>query len=88
VSTGCLLVAEIGGTVAGFAVVEKHSFGDESVELIKVDPAAGRRGVATALPERMSSSRSTSKLLTSTNLSNHPMQRLMGASARSKSAAR
>ncbi|WP_432457554.1 GNAT family N-acetyltransferase [Cellulomonas iranensis] len=78
-STGALRVAGTAGDVVGFAVVVRHFFGHDLVELVKVAPAARRRGVATALLAHASGTRATPKVFTSTNLSNRPMQAVLDA---------
>lgn len=67
-------LATDGGTVLGFAVTDQSFFGNEFVELVRVLPAARRRGVASGLLAAVGAARRTPKLFTSTNLSNHPMQ--------------
>ncbi|MGN8051229.1 GNAT family N-acetyltransferase [Curtobacterium sp. 22159] len=67
-------LATDGVTVLGFAVTDQSFFGNKFVELVRVLPAARRRGVASGLLAAVSAARRTPKLFTSTNLSNHPMQ--------------
>ena len=62
------------GTALGLAVIDQSFFGNEFIELVRVLPAARRRGVASGLLTAVSAARRTPKLFTSTNLSNHPMQ--------------
>lgn len=74
-----LWVAEDGGDVVGLAVSECSFFGNEFIELVRVLPAARRRGVASELLSAVSAQRRSAKLFTSTNLSNTPMQGVLAS---------
>lgn len=52
IEAGRVLVAEVDGTVAGFAAVQPHANGDLELDGLFVEPALFRRGVGRALIER------------------------------------
>lgn len=70
-------IADDGGEVIGYGVLS-HAFYDQGfVEMLYVDPDRRRCGAGRALLLHMESFCRTSKLFTSTNLSNLPMQSLL-----------
>jgi len=77
VDSGSTRVCEQQGKLVGFAVTEATFFGHEFVEMLRVAPSARRMGAGSLLLSVISSERATSKLFTSTNLSNTPMQTLL-----------
>lgn len=72
-------IAERRSTIVGVAMSEPSFFGNEFIELVRVAPSARRLGVASRLIESVSRDRRSSKLFTSTNLSNTSMQTLLGS---------
>jgi ribosomal protein S18 acetylase RimI-like enzyme len=71
------LVAREGETRLGFAIVNTAFFEQHFIDLLVVQPASRRRGVATALIHYVEKTRPTDKLFTSTNESNTIMQALL-----------
>ncbi|WP_251061831.1 MULTISPECIES: GNAT family N-acetyltransferase [unclassified Streptomyces] len=74
---GSVLVAEESSAPVGYGVLEYTFFEQGFLTLLTVAPHARRRGVATRLVEAVEAACTTAKLFTSTNVSNHPMQRLL-----------
>lgn len=72
---GLCLVAEKDSEIVGFCL-DGRVFGFAFLELLVVAPSHRRRGVGTLLLEAWEESAETTKLFTSTNESNTPMQRL------------
>ncbi len=77
VAGGCCLVAEQGGRVVGYGILEYTFYGQGFVALLYVHPSHRRQGVGTALMRHLEATCRTPKLFTSTNLSNLPMQALL-----------
>jgi ribosomal protein S18 acetylase RimI-like enzyme len=77
VSEGRTWVATCNGTVAGYGIMVHHFFGHSFVELLYVDAVYRHQGVGSTLLSWMEEQSQTPLLFTSTNLSNHPMQRLL-----------
>jgi len=73
----CALVALRENAVVGYAEVAPAFFGRQFVSLLSVHPGHRRQGLATALMKAVESRCKESKLFTSTNLSNQPMQSLL-----------
>lgn len=69
-------VARDGWDVVGYAVLTTHFFGQYFIELVVVDPAQRRKGVASALMRHIEKLVPAEKLFTSTNQSNTVMQTL------------
>ncbi|MCP2261664.1 Ribosomal protein S18 acetylase RimI [Streptoalloteichus tenebrarius] len=80
VSAGDTRVAEIDGEVVGYCVVEENFFDQAFVTMVMVAPRARGHGVGAGLLDDAQRRRRTEKIFTSTNLSNHPMQRLLARS--------
>ena len=72
------LAAERDGHLLGYAVLEHTFFEQGFVSMVYVAEAERRRGVGRALVEALAARCKTRKLFSSTNQSNHPMQRLFG----------
>src|SRR5436190_1194119 len=72
-SKGRLLVAELDGDPVGSAAHGRF-FGYDFLELLAVQPAKRRQGIATALIRAVESRSRSGKLFTSTNRSNRPMR--------------
>ncbi len=70
-----LLVAAVGGDVVGYAVVGRL-FAYDFLELLFVAPDHRRAGVAGRLVAAVAEAATSTRLFTSTNRSNEPMQRL------------
>jgi len=70
-------LAEAGGHAVGYVVADESFFGYPFVALLMVAPPFRRGGVATALMKHVEASFSGTKLFTSTNQSNVPMQALL-----------
>jgi ribosomal protein S18 acetylase RimI-like enzyme len=74
-----IFVAESGGRVVAFGVMRPIFFLEPFVELIVVDQANRRRGIARALLAYLDSQHNRPKLWISTNRSNTPMQGLLAS---------
>jgi ribosomal protein S18 acetylase RimI-like enzyme len=70
------LVAEIGGTVVGMAVWDRDFFARAFIWMLGVHPLYHRRGVASALIQKIETFCPGEPLFTSTNKSNAAMQAL------------
>lgn len=75
---GSVTVAEDASGLLGYCVVEYTFFEQGFVAMLMVTPAARGRGVGRGLLDAAAASCTTPKLFTSTNVSNQPMQRLLG----------
>ena len=76
VAEGRALVADSGSGVTGFCVRGRF-FDYDFLQLLVVDEASRRRGVATALVRAWEETAGTTKLFISTNESNLPMRALL-----------
>lgn len=74
---GLLVVAEDASGPLGYCVVEYTFFDQGFVTMLMVVPSARGKGVGYRLLESAAVSCTTSKLFTSTNVTNQPMQRLL-----------
>jgi GNAT superfamily N-acetyltransferase len=70
-------VAEIDGTVAGFAVASRNFFAKPFVDLLVVGEDHRRLGVGSALMNHCEAVHDDDRLFTSTNQSNAPMRALL-----------
>jgi ribosomal protein S18 acetylase RimI-like enzyme len=70
-------VACLSSRVVGIAVVDRTFFGNAFVQMLRVKDDNRRQGIGGALIRDLAHHRTTEKLFTSTNLSNHPMQTLL-----------
>ena len=78
IESGDCLVSESDGVISGFLTVHRRSFfGRDFIELLTVDPAHRRQGIASDLLRTVSSSSTTSQLFISTNSSNVAMRDLL-----------
>ena len=77
ISEGTCHVAAIGGELAAYGALSNHFFGAAFIEMLVVGSDFRRQGVGSALVGHLQKSRSGSKLFTSTNMSNHSMQKLL-----------
>lgn len=81
---GVVHVARDPSGPVGYAVLEYTFFEQGFLTLLMVAPGARRRGVGAHLLRAVEAACTTAKLFTSTNVSHHPMQRLLqGAGWRS-----
>ncbi len=69
-------VAQVDGQVAAYGVLTSHFFGHSFVEMVMVSQKFRRQGLGAAIIEYLRSVASGSKLFSSTNMSNVPMQML------------
>lgn len=76
-AAGVARVAEVDGRTVGYCVVEATFFGHEFVTMVMVARDARGQGVGAALLDDAWRRCRTTKMFTSTNLSNHVMQRLL-----------
>ena len=74
----CFL-AEDKGSVVGTLILTYHFFSQGFIELVIIDREHQRRGIGTALMRFAESQCKTSKLFSSTNLSNQPMMNLFSS---------
>ena len=80
VASGGCIVAEHGGSVVGYGVLEDSFFGQGFVSILYVAASQRRHGVGGALLRALVRRCTTPKLFTSTNASNLPMQGLLARS--------
>jgi len=78
VEAGSCYVADDGGGPIGYGVLVYSFYEHGFVEMLYVHPERRRGGAGTALLRHLESVCRTEKLFTSTNLSNLPMQSLLG----------
>ena len=71
----CFVVAD--GQILGYGVLEYTFYDNGFVSMLVVQPESRRRAAGTALMKHFESVCQTTKLFTSTNLSNLPMQSLL-----------
>ncbi|MER5353913.1 GNAT family N-acetyltransferase [Kitasatospora sp. NPDC002551] len=74
---GLVLLAEDASGPLGYSVLEYTFFEQGFVTMLMVAPTARGQGVAARLLKATEAACTTPKLFTSTNVSNHPMQRLL-----------
>lgn len=77
VTTASIRVAQTQARVVGYCVTEYTFFGQAFITMLMVAANARRHGVGSRLLQDAQQRRSTTKMFTSTNLSNQPMQRLL-----------
>ncbi len=80
IESALCLIAERAGRVVGYGVLEYTFFGNGFISMVYVAEPMRREGVGRALLQALAKRCTTSKLFTSTNESNEPMQRLLEAS--------
>lgn len=71
-------VIKLGRKVIGFGVLEYSFFGKGFVSMLYIDSEFRRKGAGVSLLTYLESITTSDKLFTSTNLSNIPMQTLLG----------
>lgn len=74
--SACCYVAQVDGQVAAYGVLTDHFFGHSFIEMVMVSQKFRRKGLGAAIIEYLRSVASGSKLFSSTNMSNVPMQML------------
>ena len=74
---GVVLMARDSSGPLGYSVLEYSFFEQGFVTMLMVAPSARRRGVGARLLTAVETVCTTTKLFTSTNVSNHPMQQLL-----------
>jgi ribosomal protein S18 acetylase RimI-like enzyme len=80
VISGTCFVAVAEEGVIGYGVLNYNFYDNGHIDMLYVDSGHRRRGAGEALLQHMESLCQTSKLFTSTNLSNSPMQTLLAKS--------
>ena len=78
ITTGSMRVAVAADEIVGYCVTERAFFGHWFVEMLMVAEDSRGQGIGAELLLDAQRQRDTAKLFTSTNLSNQPMQRLLG----------
>lgn len=78
IDAACCYIVEIDDQIAAYGVLNYHFFGCAFVELVMVTPSYRRLGMGLALVGHFQAMCRREKLFTSTNLSNRPMQALLG----------
>ncbi|MCK3779795.1 GNAT family N-acetyltransferase [Ensifer sesbaniae] len=76
IEAGCCHLVEIDGAIAAYGVLTYRFFGHGFIEIVMVGSAYRRRGLGAALIAYFQSICAGSKLFSSTNMSNRPMQEL------------
>lgn len=79
IGTGRCHVVETDDGIGAYGVLSYHFFGNGFIDMIMVGEPFRRLGLGMALVEHFKSICSTPKLFSSTNLSNHRMQKLLNA---------
>ncbi|QEU89803.1 GNAT family N-acetyltransferase [Streptomyces kanamyceticus] len=74
---GSVLLAEDASGPLGYIVLEYTFFEQGFITMMMVAPSARRRGVGARLLKATEAACTSTKLFTSTNVSNHPMQLLL-----------
>ena len=74
---GCCHVAEAGGKVVAYGVIERNFFGYDFIPILYVAPAWRLRGVGREVMVHLERHCTTPKLFTSANQSNAAMRRLL-----------
>lgn len=74
--TARCFVAEVDGQVAAYGVLTSHFFGHSFIEMVMVGQEFRRHGLGAEIIEHLRSVAPGSKLFSSTNMSNVPMQML------------
>jgi GNAT superfamily N-acetyltransferase len=75
--SACCYVAEANGQIAAYGVLTSHFFGQPFIEMVMVGKEFRRQGLGAAIIRHVQSTISGSKLFSSTNMSNRPMQMLL-----------
>jgi ribosomal protein S18 acetylase RimI-like enzyme len=78
IANGSMRVAVAADEIVGYCVTERAFFGHWFVVMLMVAEGARGQGIGAELLLDAQRQRDTAKLFTSTNLSNQPMQRLLG----------
>ncbi|MEI1199429.1 GNAT family N-acetyltransferase, partial [Pseudomonas aeruginosa] len=74
--SACCCVAEANGRVAAYGVLTHHFYGKPFIEMVMVGSEFRRQGLGEAIIRHFQSTITDSKLFSSTNMSNRPMQEL------------
>ncbi|WDZ75095.1 GNAT family N-acetyltransferase [Ensifer adhaerens] len=77
IEQGCCHLVEIDGAVAAYGVLTRHFFGQAFIDMLMVGNAHRRQGLGAALIAHFQATCAGSKLFSSTNMSNRPMQDLL-----------
>ncbi|HEV7318991.1 MAG TPA: GNAT family N-acetyltransferase [Ensifer sp.] len=77
VEAGCCHLVEVDGAVAAYGVLTRHFFGNAFIEMVMVGNSYRRQGAGAALVQYFQAMCAGSKLFSSTNMSNRPMQDLL-----------
>lgn len=74
--SACCCVAEANGRVVAYGVLTHHFYGRPFIEIVMVGRGFRRQGLGAAIIRHFPSAIPDSKLFSSTNMSNRPMQEL------------
>lgn len=74
--SACCCVVEENGRVVAYGVLTHNFYSQPFIEMVMVGREYRRQGLATAIIRHFQSATSDSKLFSSTNMSNRPMQEL------------
>ncbi|MBT9370481.1 GNAT family N-acetyltransferase [Rhizobium sp. CSW-27] len=75
-ATAVCCIAESRGRVAAYGVLTHHFFGQPFIEIVMVGHEFRRQGLGAAIVRHFQAASTGSKLFSSTNMSNRPMQAL------------
>ncbi len=78
VASGTCIVADLDGLAVGYAILNHNFYGCGWIDMLYIHSGHRRLGLGSVFVEHIKAACETPKLFTSTNLSNLPMQALLG----------